>query len=379
LTEHSKYDIAEVEKQDSEYLDMRIPIRTTELCFCALLLLFLVAAIASAVIVTETEEQIHKEQETAAIAEAMKAAEPPVYEKFALAYSPIQAPGVLALFGDDPTFQSVLQHGHFDVISIIARCLKGGDINLDFSYEWLSLGNVFRLKLPERPRHLDGITCSKHAIALTAQARHDFLRQYVIDDAKEAHNLPLSSMLAFLEDFFLFGIKPVERRLALGEQVTVSEGALALLNVAALGAGKFAALGRSAYAARVATKSAARSAPAATRATAIAAARTDVLGYVARHVPQVNAKLVALSVGAGLTYVAAFHPAKFSDLVGTIAEAFGWDPHTLQVAAWTLLIGGAVIAFLFTFSVPLLALLGFLLLIVKTIRLGQETYRLVRA
>lgn len=200
---------------------------------------------------------------------------------------------------------------------------------------------------PPKPIELGPAERGWYAVNFIRQEGHDFLGQFAVNkDKKSVWNQTDRFVKAFTS-FFTSGVRNLETRHDLGEDITASDAFWAGLDVALIAVpAKLLISG----------KVVARSGKPLTLAT-----RTRLVAPRFLEEGRIFRKFGAYGAAAATIYVIASHPSLLNSVFAELAELIGVSPWIVQAAGWSV-----VLAFLFyVFSWLLIPVARFLLFLLK--------------
>ncbi len=279
----------------------------------------------------------------------------------ALAQYPDLAPKLFSLYGKESEFQEMLEGlGHNQTFPVVGMCFLQGDALLTAQRNiGVVVDSVLKKEPMQPPQNLDPVECGRMMIHKIVLGRNDFLRRFVLDTDKNAHRLYVTTLTSSLSNFFLGGIRTVERKYAVGESLTPRDLAEATLDVVGvLGATKLA---------KVALIGRSGKTIAAGRTIASAAGSATALSSVSRFVKP------ALYVG--VAYTALYHPSYITGLGGKLASLLGFQPLLGQALIWAIptLLGCFALLTVYFWIRPLVWVIE--AAVVKLFRLGKVAVR----
>jgi hypothetical protein len=272
---------------------------------------------------------------------------------------------VLLTYGEEPQFKEILSKYGENIIPIVQYFIE----NDPFSVRVIHAAQDFVRNVADGAKKiwdkLSGAKGDGAAVAATPEEQkfgpiergwyaiqnirshgHDFLGQFAVNADNKAVWIQTERLIEGVSGFFLSGIKNLETRYALDEQIRAADLFWAGVDVAvfvsavkALRAVKVARAGEAARAGEIAGQAmrvgnaAGKSGKGLTLLN-----RTKLLA--GRLIPKNALGKAILKSGAavGLLYVAATNPAILNSIFAEGADLLGINPHLLKVACWAVLI-----------------------------------------
>jgi len=269
----------------------------------------------------------------------------------ALAKYPAQSREVFRLYGSEPEFKAILQAYGEPVIPVIKyflvnevlsiKVMDGARNTIAVAKEaanntWNRLsGRVPTNSSPvvQKPKtDLGPRERGWYAVNFIRQDGHDFLGQFVVNKDGEAKWLQTARGVGAITSFFSSGVRNLETKYVLSEQITIKDGLFAVLDVLPLvvtlkllKAGKVAAAGG--------------------REISLAS-RTKV--FASRLIPRgpLFQKLGKYGAAAATAYVVVTHPSLINSVLAEVAAVIGVNPLLFQCVVWFLFISVALYPFL---------------------------------
>ena len=200
---------------------------------------------------------------------------------------------------------------------------------------------------PPKPIELGPAERGWYAVNFIRQEGHDFLGQFAVNKDKKAVWNQTDRFVKAFTSFFTSGVRNLETRHDLGEDITASDAFWAGLDVALIAVpAKLLISG----------KVVARSGKPLTLAT-----RTRLVAPRFLEEGRIFRKFGAYGAAAATIYVIASHPSLLNSVFAELAELIGVSPWIVQAAGWSV-----VLAFLFyVFSWLLIPVARFLLFLLK--------------
>lgn len=270
-----------------------------------------------------------------------------------LAY-PAMARQLLPMYGSEPEFQDILRR-YGEVVLPLVQYFVSNPVD---SVKWISkAGRQYQIIKQWITRNESTLTPADAAQPLTALERgwyavqfinsegHDFLGQFVLSPEGNVEWLASERVLEGVNQFFVGGIRQLETRYRMGEEIGADDIGWATVDVLVFASAvKVLRLGR---AAAVTTRGASRGVRSGALAARISRGGRMVLGS-ARYARW------PLIVGAGYLVVA--HPSLINDLLADLAQVLGAPALLIQFLGWLLLLAPALylLRSLLWFATPLL-------------------------
>ena len=200
---------------------------------------------------------------------------------------------------------------------------------------------------PPKPIELGPAERGWYAVNFIRQEGHDFLGQFAVNKDKKAVWNQTDRFVKAFTSFFTSGVRNLETRHDLGENITASDAFWAGLDVALIAVPAKLLLSG---------KVVARSGKPLTLAT-----RTRLVAPRFLEEGRIFRKFGAYGAAAATIYVIASHPSLLNSVFAELAELIGVSPWIVQAAGWSV-----VLAFLFyVFSWLLIPVARFLLFLLK--------------
>lgn len=269
----------------------------------------------------------------------------------ALSKYPEQSREVLRLYGVEPEFKAILRAYGEPVIPVIKyflvtevtslKLMAGVAHTIDVTKKtarnaWNRLrGNVSTNPtpyLPETKTELGPTERGWYAINFIKQDGHDFLGQFVVNEAQEAKWIQTARGVNVVSSFFTSGVRNLETKYVLKEEITLKDAAFAVIDVVPLvltlkllRAGKVVAAGGKEIS---------------------FAGRTKV--FAARLIPRgaLFQRLGRYGAVAATGYVIVTHPSLINSVLAEVAGLMGLDPLLFQSVVWFLVVAVALYPFL---------------------------------
>ena len=264
----------------------------------------------------------------------------------ALERYPAMAREILQEYGADPAFRLILREYGELVLPPIHFFMSNESLALSVRKQIADGLRAARQRwqdaeLPMQPvpamdAGLDARERGYYAIRFIAADGHGFLGQFVVAEDGRVLRVQSERLVEAASDFFTGGIRRLETRLRLGQEVRASDAAWAALDLAmAVGALKVLRMGRGAT-----TLSAGG------RATEPA---TAALGSTLLRGSRIGARVARMGAPVALAYIVVRHPSLLHSAFARIAEIVGIPTWLGQLVGWTIVLW------------PLLLLLSWLL------------------
>ncbi len=220
----------------------------------------------------------------------------------ALSKYPETAREILLLYGSEPEFKEILRTYGDAVIPVI---------------QYFRDNDVWTVKA----MHSEGGWAAVHFIR---QEGHDFLGQFVVDREKKARWNQTDRIVKALTSFFTSGVRKLETKRDLGENITAADVFWAGLDVALVAVpAKLLISG----------KAVARS-----RQELNLATRTRLFAPRLLSRSPTFWKFGAYGAAAATIYIVATHPSLLNSVFAEIAELLGISPWMVQLAGWSVVI-----------------------------------------
>lgn len=272
---------------------------------------------------------------------------------------------VFRLYGAEPEFKAILLTYGEAVIPVIQYFLDNEVLSITVAdkakewtggakkapsdaWDWLA-GNESTTTSSGTQNHKKVLGPTErgwYAVNFIQQEGYGFLAQFVIGNDHEAKWIQTTRYVAALTSFFTSGIRNLETRFVLGEEIRAQDGFFAALDVVPmvvafklLRAGKVAA---------------------ASSKEISLASRTKV--FASRLVPRspLFLKLGKYGVVVATAYVVVTHPSLINSVLAEVAALVGVNPLLLQSVVWFLLIAVALYPFLWLLKMAAKSILLFL-------------------
>lgn len=277
----------------------------------------------------------------------------------ALSKYPAAAREILLLYGTEPEFKEVLRR-YGDAVIPVIQYFRDNDVWTirvldsltgalkDFWYRLTGHGEA----VSERSA-LGPVERGWYAVHFIKHEGHDFLGQFAVHPDGKARWNQTDRVVKASTAFFTSGVRNLETKVDLGQDVTAGDAFWAGVDVALVAVPAKMLLGG---------KAVARSGQELKFST-----RTRLIAPRLLPKGQLFRKLGVYGAAAATVYVVATHPSLLNSVLAELANLVGISPWIVQAAAWT-----AIIAFLvYVLSwvlIPLAKLFQFLL---RTIRLAR--------
>ena len=280
----------------------------------------------------------------------------------ALSKYPATAREILLLYGSEPEFQEILRT-YGDAVIPVIQYFRENDIWTVKAMQSVTeaarkiwgrvTGND---QANAKPAELGPLERGWVAVNFIKQEGHDFLGQFVVDKEGKAKWNQTDRIVKALTSFFTSGVRNLETKVDLGQDLTAADAFWAGLDVAMVAV------------------------PAKILMSGRAVARTgQELGFAARTrlvaprlLPrgEMFRKLGAYGAAAAALYVVVRHPSLLNSVLAEVANLLGISPWIMQVAGWT-----AIIAFLvYLFSWLLIPIAKFLHFLLKRLERGAAAH-----
>jgi hypothetical protein len=257
----------------------------------------------------------------------------------ALSKYPATAREILLLYGSEPEFQEILR-AYGDAVIPVIQYFREND----------------RWTIRTRPGEQGPKERGWFAVGFIKHEGHDFLGQFVVDKEGKAKWNQTDRIVKALTSFFTSGVRNLETKVDLGQDLTAADAFWAGLDVAMIAvpakilmSGK--AVARSGQELGFATR------------TRLVAPRLLPRGEMFR-------KLGTYGAAAAALYVVVRHPSLLNSVFAELAELIGISPWLVQAAGWSVVI--ALLIYLFSWL--LVPIAKFLLFLLKRIERGAAAH-----
>lgn len=254
---------------------------------------------------------------------------------------------VLPLVGHEPDFREALALYGAQIVPVVGYFVGHPVASLEWrriaGFEERSLHAVGEGSGSESGKTVLGVRRGEGSSGATAAERaldaahsvledgHDFLGQFEIDEAGDVEWIQSERLFETLSSFLGSGVRGLEIKWRLGEEVNASDGLAAALDVLAVGASlKLLRIGKGMSVAK-ASRSGSAAVVRGENAPLLAARLLSGGGRVARTAAKLGAIPAAVYLGIR-------HPSLVNGLITGLAGSLGVDPWRLQVAVWFLVL-----------------------------------------
>lgn len=259
---------------------------------------------------------------------------------------------ILLLYGSEPEFRDVLRTYGDGVIPVI-QYFRENDVWSVKAINSMTeaVKNIWDRvtgsgRADTKPVELGPMERGWLAVNFIKQEGHDFLGQFVVDKEKKAKWNQTARVVNALTSLFTGGVRKLETKYDLGEDITTADVFWAGLDVAIIAvpakllvSGK--AVARSGQELNITTR------------TRLFAPRLLSKGQVFR-------KIGAYGAAAATIYIVATHPSLLNSVFAELANLIGISPWIVQVAGWSVVI--AILIYVFSWLlIPSVKFMLFLL------------------
>ena len=280
----------------------------------------------------------------------------------ALSKYPANAREILLLYGNEPEFKGVLRT-YGDAVIPVIQYFRDNDIWTVRAMQSVTetVRNVWdRVTGKERanakPVELGPLERGWVAVNFIKQEGHEFLGQFVVDGQGKAKWNQTDRIVRALTSFFTSGVRNLETKIDLGQDLTAADAFWAGLDVAMIAVpAKILMSGKAAARSGQELGLAAR--------TRLVAPRLLPKGEMFR-------KLGAYGAAAAVLYVVVRHPSLLNSVFAELAELIGISPWLVQAAGWSVVI--ALLMYLFSWL--LVPAARFLIFLLKRIERGAAAH-----
>jgi len=280
----------------------------------------------------------------------------------ALSKYPANAREILLLYGNEPEFKDILRTYGDGVIPVI-QYFRENDIWTVRAVQSVTeaVRNVWdrvtgKEQANAKPVEIGPLERGWVAVNFIKQEGHDFLGQFVVDKEGKAKWNQTDRIVRALTSFFTSGVRNLETKVDLGQDVTAADAFWAGLDVAMIAVpAKILMSG----------KAVARSGQELSFA-----ARTRLVAPRLLPRAEIFRKLGTFGAAAAAIYVVVRHPSLLNSVFAELAELIGVSPWLVQAAGWSIVIA----LFMYFFSWLLIPLAKFPLFLLKRIKRGAAAH-----
>lgn len=273
--------------------------------------------------------------------------------RLALLRYPAKTRRILSLYGTDPAFQEILAAYGASVIPPIDYFLNH-DIGtlkvMKLARE--TLRTATRLWNGDAPPPSKGMFADDepalsaverggYAIAFIRKEGHDFLGQFVVDSAGQAHWIQSERVLQNINSFFASGIRSLETKYRKDEEVGATDylwaGVDVLATAAAVKALRVARTGTATAGVGVETAAAAGTGARAAESASVMR-RTAALAPALIRAGGLGGRIAKYGAVAAVAYIVLRHPSLITGLAKEIARIAGLPVWTVPLAVWAVIL-----------------------------------------
>jgi len=240
---------------------------------------------------------------------------------------------LLSIYGSEPEFQEVFREYGESALPAIQYFVSNPINSIEWmnkagrQYEafkmWFETNNELNIQSQVSTSDLTPTERGWKAIGFIRAEGHDFVGQFVVDPEGEVQWLTSERVMEGLTQFFGSGIRQLEQRYRMDEQIEVSDIGWATLDVLVFASAvKVLRVGKTVSAS---TKTASRS----TRSAALTARAISGGRLVLR-----GARYAKWPVLLGSAYLVIAHPSLINDFLAELAAAIGFPALLIQFLGW---------------------------------------------
>ena len=243
---------------------------------------------------------------------------------------------VLLLYGSEPEFKEILRT-YGDAVIPVIQYFRDNDVWTVKAMQSITetLGKIWGIVTGDEPERKTPVALGPTergwaAVNFIKYEGHDFLGQFAVDKEKMAKWNQTDRVVKALTSFFTSGVRKLETKHDLGEDITTADVFWAGLDVALIAVPAKLLLSG---------KAVARSGKPLNLAS-----RTRLVAPRLLEEGRMFSKLGAYGATAAIIYVVVRHPSLLNSVFAELAELVGVSPWMVQAAGWSV-----ILAFLFYF------------------------------